>query len=37
MGQHIHPEAGEGEIHQVEDAEVDEMWSVVGKKVQQRW
>jgi insertion element IS1 protein InsB len=25
------------EIRQVEEAEVDEMWSVVGKKAQQRW
>jgi insertion element IS1 protein InsB len=25
------------EIHQVEEAEVDEMWSFVGKKTQQRW
>jgi insertion element IS1 protein InsB len=24
-------------IHQVEDAEVDEMWSFVGKKAPQRW
>jgi hypothetical protein len=35
--QHIHPEAVEGEIHKVEAAEVDEMWSFVGKKAQQRW
>jgi insertion element IS1 protein InsB len=25
------------EIHQVEEAEIDEMWSFVGKKTQQRW
>jgi insertion element IS1 protein InsB len=25
------------EIHKVEEAEVDEMWSFVGKKTQQRW
>ena len=25
------------EIQQVEEAEVDEMWSFVGKKAQQRW
>jgi insertion element IS1 protein InsB len=25
------------EIHQVAEAEVDEMWSFVGKKTQQRW
>jgi insertion element IS1 protein InsB len=25
------------EIDKVEDAEVDEMWSFVGKKAQQRW
>jgi insertion element IS1 protein InsB len=25
------------EIHKVEEADVDEMWSVVGKKSQQRW
>jgi insertion element IS1 protein InsB len=25
------------EIHQVEEAEIDEMWSFVGKKSQQRW
>jgi insertion element IS1 protein InsB len=25
------------EIHQVEAAEMDELWSVVGKKAQQRW
>ena len=35
--QQIHPEAVEVEIHQVEAAEVDEMWSFVGKKAQQRW
>jgi insertion element IS1 protein InsB len=26
-----------GELHKVEEAEVDEMWSFVGKKTQQRW
>jgi insertion element IS1 protein InsB len=25
------------QIHKVEEAEVDEMWSFVGKKTQQRW
>jgi insertion element IS1 protein InsB len=35
--QQIHPEAVEVEIHKVEAAEVDEMWSFVGKKAQQRW
>jgi insertion element IS1 protein InsB len=25
------------EIHKVEEVEVDEMWSFVGKKTQQRW
>ena len=25
------------ELHQVAEAEIDEMWSVVGKKTQQRW
>jgi len=33
----IHPEAVEVEIHKVEAAEMDEMWSFVGKKEQQRW
>ena len=33
----IHPEGVEVEIHKVEAAEVDEMWSFVGKKEQQRW
>jgi hypothetical protein len=27
----------EVEIHQVEAAEMDEMWSFVGKKAPQRW
>jgi insertion element IS1 protein InsB len=27
----------EVEIHKVEAAEMDEMWSFVGKKAQQRW
>ncbi|GBO53787.1 hypothetical protein APA_1735 [Pseudanabaena sp. lw0831] len=25
------------DIHRVEDAEMDEMWSFVGNKKQQRW
>ena len=36
-GQHISAEETEVEIHQVEAAEMDERWSVVGKKAQQRW
>ena len=35
--QQIHPEAVEVEIQKVEAAEMDEMWSFVGKKAQQRW
>jgi insertion element IS1 protein InsB len=35
--QHIHPEDVEVEIYKVEAAAVDEMWSFVGKKAQQRW
>jgi insertion element IS1 protein InsB len=43
--QHVHdiaiqrmkPSAILIEIHQVEEAEVDERWSVVGKKTPQRW
>ena len=35
--QQISSEAAEGAIHTVESAEMDEMWSVVGKKAQQRW
>jgi hypothetical protein len=35
--QHIDPGEISVEIQQVEEAEVDEMWSVVGKKAQQRW
>jgi insertion element IS1 protein InsB len=35
--QQISSEEVEVAIHQVEDAEVEEMWSVVGKKAQQRW
>jgi insertion element IS1 protein InsB len=35
--QQISSEAAEVEIHQVEAAEMDEMWSFVGKKAQQRW
>jgi insertion element IS1 protein InsB len=31
------PSAINVEIHQVEEAEIDEMWSFVGKKTQQRW
>ena len=30
-------EEAEVEIHKVEAAEMDEMWSFVGKKAQQRW
>lgn len=33
----MHPEAVEVDIHKVGAAEVDEMWSFVGKKEQQRW
>jgi hypothetical protein len=35
--QQISSEEAEVEIHQVEAAEMDEMWSVVGKKAPQRW
>jgi hypothetical protein len=35
--QQIDAEAVEVAIHKVEEAEVDEMWSFVGKKAQQRW
>jgi transposase-like protein len=35
--QHMDPSAIHVEIHQVEEAEIDEMWSFVGKKIQQRW
>jgi insertion element IS1 protein InsB len=35
--QHMDPREIIIEIHQVEDVEVDEMWSFVGKKTQQRW
>ena len=35
--QQISSEAAEVEIHKVEAAEMDEMWSFVGKKAQQRW
>jgi insertion element IS1 protein InsB len=35
--QHMDPSEMRVEIQQVEEAEVDEMWSVVGKKAQQRW
>jgi insertion element IS1 protein InsB len=33
----MNPRAIRVEIHQVEEAEIDEMWSFVGKKSQQRW
>jgi len=33
----IGPEEVTGEVQQVESAEMDEMWSFVGKKSQQRW
>jgi len=32
-----HSEDVEVEIHQVDESEVDEMWSFVKKKEQQRW
>jgi insertion element IS1 protein InsB len=35
--QQIHAEAVEVDIQKVEAAAMDEMWSLVGKKVQQRW
>jgi insertion element IS1 protein InsB len=35
--QQIHAEAVEVDIQKVEAAEMDERWSVVGKKAQQRW
>jgi len=35
--QQISSEEAEVEIHQVEAAEMDERWSVVGKKAPQRW
>jgi insertion element IS1 protein InsB len=35
--QQISAEAAAVERHQVEAAEMDEMWSFVGKKAQQRW
>jgi len=35
--QHMDPREIIIEIHQVEEVEVDEMWSFVGKKTQQRW
>lgn len=34
---HIAPHEIEVEVHKVEAAEMDEMWSFVGKKAQQRW
>ena len=33
----IHPEEVAVEVHKGESAEVDEMWSFVGKKEHQRW
>jgi insertion element IS1 protein InsB len=33
----LEPSAVEVVINRVEDAEVDEMWSFVGKKAEQRW
>jgi insertion element IS1 protein InsB len=33
----LDPEQVEGIVHKVEEAEVDEMWSFVGSKSQQRW
>jgi insertion element IS1 protein InsB len=36
-GQQISSEEAEVEIHKVEAAEMDELWSFVGKKAQQRW
>jgi insertion element IS1 protein InsB len=35
--QHLDPREISVEIHPGEEAEIDEMWSVVGKKSQQRW
>jgi insertion element IS1 protein InsB len=35
--QQISSEEAEVEIHKVEAAEMDEMWSFVGKKAPQRW
>jgi len=32
-----HSEDVEVEIHQVDESAVDEMWSFVKKKAQQRW
>lgn len=36
-GDPSHPEEVEVDIHNVEEAEVDERWSLVGKNEQQRW
>ena len=33
----MNPETIEVEIHRVDESEVDEMWSFVGKKGKQRW
>ena len=33
----LDPEQVEVMVHKVEDAEIDEMWSFVGNKRQQRW
>jgi len=33
----MNPETIEVEIHRVDESEVDEMWSFVGKKENQRW
>jgi insertion element IS1 protein InsB len=35
--QHMEPNEIIMKIHKAEEAEVDEMWSFVGKKTQQRW
>ena len=32
-----HPEDVEVEIHQVDESEIDEIWSFVKSKEQQRW
>jgi insertion element IS1 protein InsB len=33
----LHPDEVDVVIQRVEEAEVDEMWSYVGKKKEQRW
>jgi hypothetical protein len=35
--QEIRPEEGAVDVQKVDSAEMDEMWSVVGKKSPQRW